>query len=399
MEFIFFLKPVVDMLYEYRSLDIILCLFCMFYLTQGKLAQLYDIDFLIIILMLFFTWSFFNNIAGLINYIKIESGFILYFLGRMYYKKWPKYIYQLQKGFFVILLASCFSYITGDGFISWGAISTFVGYYFFKTDLAAALVQCITLCFIMPYLRKIDYGILLLCIYFVIITNARVYYFVAVIILFVVLYYQKYPFKRIKLNLKVLLLMLFAVILLLLLLNYIGKEYTDKLLLFQFDDTSDLLNGKNTQGRNEIWTRIYNYFSKQDFLTRLTGIDLISDSLSGPHNAHSLYLKLLFSIGYIGIIVFFLFLFYSFKYINTVKSNRLLYVTTCLLGIYLFGGISNITIEFTQISWLPMFFVGVCVSESRNSYENQDIKCLKKYSKLTMSNIEWFKLFFKRNLL
>lgn len=396
MEIVFFFKPIVDLLYQYKALDIILCILCFCYLfINVKPFRLCNIDCVVFALVLLFTISYFNNLNGLIIYIKIISAFLLYFLGRLHYIKWPKLVYQLQKGFLIVWLITLYSFITKEGFISWGNFTTFTGYYFFKTDLAAAIAQSIVIVFAMHSLRKIDYAIMFLCIFFILLSNARMYYFITFIILGIIFIYNRKPHIRVKFNPKLFLGITLSITILLILMNSLNHILGDKLLLFDFKDTSDLMSGANTQGRNIIWERVYRYFNQQDFITRLFGVDLVSDTRGGDHNAHSLYLKILFSIGYVGSILYIFFFILAIKHINSVKSNRLYYITACFTIIYLLSGISNAALEYSQLTWLPMFFIGTCVSESQCNFNRSYIRLLKKYSMLHISQVNWFKSLFK----
>lgn len=395
MDFIFFLKPIVDMLYAYQILDIALLLVAIFCFSKGKIIRLHVMDFIVFFLFVIFTFSLLRNIEGFSVYVKISSGFFLYYLGRMYYKYWPKYLFQLQRGFLIILVITMMSYFTGTGFTQWGSVNTFTGYYFFKTDLATAMAQCTVVFCLLPGLKKIDYLILAICSYFIIISNTRMYYFIIFILLFLIFYYQKYPNKRIRINGKFYILIVASIIGLLIILNIIG-QYVEGFLLFKFDNASDLMDGGNTQGRNQIWEGIYSYFAKQDFLTRLIGIDLISESLHGGNESHNVYLKILYSTGYLGIGLYLLFIITVFYFINKVKSSRLFYVTSSLFGIFLLGGISYSTILSTQVSWLPMFFIGVSISEYSHNYTSKEVALLRIYSSLTFFNPLWRKAFYKR---
>lgn len=382
MEIIFFLKPIVDLLYQYKVLDIILCGLCICFLfINGKPFRFCNIDYIVLALILMFTISCFNDPNGLIIYIKITSAFLLYFLGRLHYIKWPQLVYQLQKGFFIVWLITLYSFISKEGFIAWGNTQTFTSYYFFKTDLAAAMVQFIIVTFTMNSLHKIDYIIILTCIFFILLSNARMYYFIIFIISSLIFIHKWKPYIRIKFNLKLYFGIALSIILLLILMNNLSYILGDNFLLFNFKDISDLMSGANTQGRDVIWERVYRYFNQQNFITRLFGVDLVSDMRGGEHNAHSLYLKVLFSIGYIGFILYTLFFILAMKYINSVKNNRLYYITACFTITYLLSGISNAALEFSQLTWLPMFFIGACVSESQCNLNQLYAQQLKIYSK------------------
>ena len=352
------------MLYMYPFLDIVLGGICLVMVTKGSNFTFEKIDFIIFILMILFLFAFLRNTNGLSQFIKIESGFLLYILGRMYYLKANRYIKFMQIGFAFVLMVCIITYITGTGFVYWGAYRTFRGLHYFKTDLAAAMAQCLSL-FVLQYpLKKRDIAVCLLCVFFIIISNARMYYFISVIIVVMGLcYYLENKNRKIiiKINTGLLISLIAIIVTLMLLMNYLDRLYGEQFLLLDISSADDLFNGANTQGRNTIWEDVYGKFTRQDFLTRLYGIDLCSD-ISMNHDSHNTFIKVLYSIGYIGSIVFLYFLYQIITAIKVLQNRKLFCLTLAFVSIYLLGGLSATTIQSTLISWLPMFFLGTIVS-------------------------------------
>lgn len=363
MNIIFFLKPIVDMLYQLSFLDVVLTLFVVIHLMSRKMESIAGIDIVVVAIVACFTFSLLRDTSGIIAYIKVLSCFMLYFLGRIYYSDWEDLIPLLRKGFLIVLAVSLVTYLTGTGFKQWGAHNTFTGLYFFKTDLAAAMAQCAIIVCLQPKLNKQEWGVLALCTFFIIISNARMYYFVIFILAYIIYRHQKDNEYRMKISWRIFIYVAIVIVALLLALNYIGQQLGGEYLLFEFNSMDELYSGANTQGRNEIWENIYHHFSTRDFYTRFTGIDLVSDGKYGGHNCHNVYLWILYTTGYSGSFLFLLFLFLSFRYINRVESNILYYTALGFLTIFLLGGISFVTLLSTQLTWYPMFFLGVCVSE------------------------------------
>ena len=138
MNLILLLKPIADMLFEYQVLDIILVLGVIIVtLSRIKSTKMRWalLDTIIVILGFLFFLSYLRDTNGVNTFVKIESGFLLYFTGRMTYSKAIKNQKYLMWGFLIILLITAFSFINKSGFIVWGRVNTFRGYYFFKTDV------------------------------------------------------------------------------------------------------------------------------------------------------------------------------------------------------------------------------------------------------------------------
>lgn len=375
MKMLFFFKPIVDMLYQYQFLDILLMLICIccFFSPNYKINYK-KIDYVVLILSFLFFLSFIRNINGWSQFLKIESSFLLFFLGRFYRMGTHKLIRCLQKGFIPVIIVSVIAYITGLGFEYWGNYNTFRGFYFFKTDLALAMTQCFIVFSFIQSKSIILKLIPLICLFFVVISNARIYYLILLIVLLLsILYYYEIKTNRIivKLNTKFFLFVFVLVIFIILLMIHLNGILDNSFLLLDMSD--GLYSDANTQGRTVVWAEILKIFSDSDFINKLFGIDLCSDiSPSLGHNSHNCYLKVLFSIGYIGSILFLLYLTFVFKEIAKIRNRFYFYVTLSFYITYLFGGLSYISIESTQGTWITMFMIGNVIT--RNEKEHLSYK-------------------------
>jgi len=381
MDFLFFFKPIADLLYKYTYLDVLLTLIVIYYLLKRQIKSFCSADFPIIILAILFVFSYMRNPSeeALKSMIKIESSFLLYFLGRAYFLKWRHNMNCLQIGFVVILLISLYSYVSGDGFKMWGRIKTFSSYYFFKTDAAAAFAQFIILFVFIRYKkfskRIFQYAVIFVAFYLIVIANARAYYFVVAIVLglWYLAHRERRSGKRIKINFKYVFGGVLLIIATLMVMNYFRVlGFGSDFLLISYGNGEELLSESNTQGRRVIWENILTYFFQQGTIDRLFGIDLITDAKLGViAESHNNYIKILFTTGYVGICAFLFFLFETIRHINEVRIPLLFYVTTGLLVIYLVSGLSYSTILSTQLTWLPMYYIGVCVSYSEYIYKKR----------------------------
>lgn len=359
------------MLFEYPILDIILVLgVIIVVLSRIKNTKIRWtlLDTIIVILGFFFFLSYLRDTNGLNPLVKIESGFLIYFAGRMTYSKAIKNQKYLMWGFLVIFLITAFSFINKSGFVIWGQVNTFRGYYFFKTDLAAAMAQLFAIFSISKKRTYINYVILGTSSYFIFISNARIYYFIIVIlILLFFLYIREEIYQvRSKVNPKLILLGFTVLIGMLYGLNYLNQILGEEYLLIEFQSSSDLVGNANTQGRSVAWENILNHFFNQPFWNQFWGLDLISDEKIGIIcNSHNLYIKVLYSTGYIGCSIFILYIIQTIRTINNTQSTEVYYLALSFFTIYILSGISYITIESTQLSWLFMYYIGICQSESQ----------------------------------
>ena len=92
------------MLYQLQILDILLTFLCIIYFFKKPISHLYDIDICVIVLGILFFFAFLRNITfgSFSVLLKIESGFLLYFLGRKYYSSQDTILNALKKSFFLI---------------------------------------------------------------------------------------------------------------------------------------------------------------------------------------------------------------------------------------------------------------------------------------------------------
>lgn len=369
MELVFLFKPIVDMLYQLQFLDYLLVFIIIVGLVYNfKLESFSGIDICIIVLAVFFLFSFLRNPQGYAQFLKIESSFLLYFLGRCMFREGNTYIRMIRWGFLPVLFLTAVSFFTGLGFKMWGNYNTFTGFYFFKTDLALAMTQCLIVFIFNHRLTMAERIVILLCIFFVFISNARAYYFINIFVLyFYYLFKKENPgnlfFKRTRLGLKTAFVIFSSLVLLLIVLNAIEPFLGGKLLLFHLDSVADIYSGSNMQGRNIVWADIWKIFISSSPISQFYGIDLCSDVSSLGFNSHNLYLKILFSTGYLGLFVFSLFLYYIIVCLNQLRDRKLYFISTSLMLTCLLGGFSYISIESTQSTWLPMFFLGVSCSK------------------------------------
>lgn len=372
MEIVFALKPLVDMLYQLQILDVLLLVVCVFCYFSPRCRLSLDgicfIDIIVLVLISLFFFSFIRNINGWAQFLKIESSFLLYFIGRAYNIKNSKVINYVQIGFLPVMALTIIALVTGLGFVYWGSIYTFRGFYYFKTDLALAMTQCfVAFSFYNSNHKSLNYFILIFCALFILLSNARIYYLILVFVVSLVIcnYYERKTGRiMLRLNVRFMFFAVSLVFITIMAMVLINKEINGKFLLL--DLSGGLFSDANTQGRTIVWAEIYNIFANKDLFTRFIGIDLCSDiSPSLGFNSHNSYLKILFSTGYVGLLFFSLFLIYTVRAINRIDNRSFFYLAVCLFLIYLVGGLSYITIESTQGTWLAMYVIGAAVKYDR----------------------------------
>lgn len=380
--FFWILKIIFDMFYQIKLFSIfttLISILLLFHAMVKKNLKINKIDIPVIILMLLFTISFCKSPAYYIDYFKIISSFILYFLGRYYYDEFEITNEALKKALFVALIVNLVACMIGKGTIVWGNALTYRGVYYFKTDFAMTLLFFLV---IWLYNSKIDLKSLIFCLIaliLIVLCNARIVYLCTIIALFILYLYKK-KYKKRLISLKNFTLILCLGIFCIYFLRFLSQTnlfITNKLISLNFNSLSELFNGSNTQGRNEIWTLLLNSFNKQSIVTKIFGTGMNFNYLYGYTglNEHSTYIKILLNTGYFGLTMFLTFVISAILNIRKEKNMKISYMTFTMLVIYLIVGFSIPTILYTNCSWIPMFFLGCCITNVSNREkmeENRD---------------------------
>ena len=130
-----------------------------------------------------------------------------------------------------------------------------MGLYYFKTDAAAALSQCLIF-----YLIRKDFSIkqliiILIGLSLIALANARIYYLISFLIIIVHFLYAREcrTGKRILISFKLITIVVMSIVFIIFALNAVSSDLGEDYLLIQFDDVDELYDNKNTQGRNVIW--------------------------------------------------------------------------------------------------------------------------------------------------
>lgn len=334
-----FIKPLIDMFYQFQLLDIVyfVIVFFVFLINLNK-HKIKGDEVFIILFVLLLSLSFARNINGIKTYIKMMSPFLLF-----YSLKCQNHLYlrPLLYSYLLIVLINFMTLSFNDGYVYWGSIKTFRGLYFYKTDLACAMSQAILVFLI--YLKKNKILLipiilsLIMCYY----SNSRISIVVNLIIILLYFIMKK------NRNLLQIFLILFCCSALFFFV-YSNISSSNMLTI----DFNNFFSEANTQGRSVIWKNIFDIYNNSNLISKLFGVDLVSDQtiLNGDiYGSHSMYLKILFSIGIVGIVTLAMFVI-----CNLIKFNHYsrLYKFIALSNfmILFVNGITISVIEYTQFT-------------------------------------------------
>lgn len=396
MPIFLFLKQLVDMFYQYKILDYGMVIFAVFLfgkkVWQDKIYLhlkefLCPADFMALVLMCIYAASFLRYPSAYGTFFKIESCFLLYFLGRVYGREIMRHGRVLAgAGYLIVYSNFCYRfYQFGCKFIVTGPEETLLGlggFYFYKTDLAVGVVIAVLFIYMFSEKKWLKwFTIIPICGYMVFYSGARMIKLVMAAEYFLILMRELEIRRHFEIKLKekyVLWIMgagTFFVLLFFVVLQFFPFEYVENTWHVETGLGSFLENLMHS--RQIVWWELFQYFSDQSLFTRLFGIDLETVYL---HNslrisAHSMYLKQMYAVGYTGCFLFLGFLAYIFKGLCKETDRNLQYIVLILWIMLLGAGLTVESLESTQMSWFPMLFSGMILSAGSN--KDQSGECEK----------------------
>lgn len=378
-----FLKQIVDMLYQFRFLDYGMVLFAVALLgyqiyTQKIYANyrswLCRTDYIVAALAVVYFLSFIRYTPAYGIFFKIESCFLLYFLGRVYGER------LLDKGKGAALVGYVIIYLNlvyrfyqfGYTFVLKGAAITLInegGLYYYKTDMAIGIIIAVMFIYMFSEKKLLKWiTILPVAGYMVFYSGARMEKLLFAVEYACILLYEleKRGYFRLQIKEKTI---RYIMILL-------GILLTGGFVLLQVFPFEKIMENSNMEIglgsaienfmhlRHIIWWDILRYFSEQPFGTRLSGIDLVTEALhnSAGQRAHSTYIKLIYSTGYLGCFLWYGLVWSFLKKLTSTDKRKLIYMMLILWVMFLGAGLSIESMESTQMSWFPMLYGGALIS-------------------------------------
>lgn len=387
IDILFIIKPIIDMLWKYQIFDILLLgLLALYLLPRIFHAKLSIASIFLVIFSIVLFKSFLVKVDSLTAsiFLKIISTVLIFFAAQ-FNKNIDKTLNYLSISYVIPVFFYLFFLITGKGYIYWGSVKTFVGPYYYKTDLAIAVILSVI------FLRKVLFFsnnklllfltrlyIFVLAPIFILLANSRamtVIYGIFFIILFIesAQYKPRKQYnKRRKLGYKLKRNILIFTSIIIVAGGYIiyTKEFQSSNSLSISLNKDKIFSLENTQGRSGIWTTITENFYKSDFQNIMFGHYINKEyelNTYSHQDAHNTYLKILVTTGFFGLtfyILFNLFIFRRIRFLYKRSSdsessrfiiNSILMVTT----FFILSGLTQSNIIYTQSSWYAFYFMGL----------------------------------------
>lgn len=430
-------KQIVDVLYQFRILDYGMVLLAMGFIIYGiiknKLYQdffhkLCPCDYFMAALGMLYLFSFLREPSAKSQFLKTESAFLIYFMGRIYAPSFVKVLQpdQNKKQQLAGRILTLVSYlIIYANFvyklyvqITWKMKKIYVGrpefnihsdgaLYYYKTDLAIGMIIAIIFVYVLgknavlKWITIVPVGIFMLFYE----TQAKAGQIILlleyVLIVFAELY-KRGVLRRIagkmqkkssaerkaetncaeKINrgneknkavsrVQVVSIVLIAGLTIFFVLIQLYPPMRMRLEDLGLGKEQMRMLERIFHSRHLIWWDAISYFVQQPLFTRLVGIDLVSETM---HNSlgdrfHNLYFKQIYSIGYLGCYLYTAVLCVLMKTVCNPKNQKhaLRFMTAAFWLMFLIMSISMEGLEYTQMSWYPFAFLGMLVTEENRT--------------------------------
>lgn len=365
MTLFLFLKQLVDVLYQYRTLDYLmvgLVLVMLVYqvaLVRPNIRKRVTVaDVLILTFVVLLTISFVKDVSCYGMYFKILSAFLMYFVGRIYYDRIQECYGALVSAGYIVVYLNFFNRFMKFGVNLVNVTNADGDLYYYDTDMAFAMILALVFILMFGHNTLFKYfTVFIACPYMVFRSDAGIQ-MVLMLIVYVVLciYIMELVLENQKVPNALLALLIIGLlgIVVIIHLPVFGVAQDDTILaLFG----SRFLDNDNMYGRYDVWQQVLTEVQQQDVIGQLFGL-----SLGKNMNVGSLYIKTIYSMGYIGLALMIFFVLNVVYYVVKVHDRKTFYVTTILAIMLLGTGVTVTTMEFTQMSWFPMMFAGMVVS-------------------------------------
>lgn len=376
-----FLKQIVDILYPYKWLDYMMVCLVIFLLVYQILLirpsfkeNVTFSDLLVVILSIMLTVSFGKNVNGYGIYFKVLSAFLMYFVGRIYYDRIQECYGAVTVSSYIIVYLNFLYRLFHTG-LKFGIENAGGDLYYYDTDMAFAMILAMVFIGMLGRNHIFKFvTVLFICPYMILNSDAgiqKALLFVVYVLIMIYLVEKATERKRIaNAMLIVTVVALLGVIGILLTPVFTNWDITG--MLASMD--GGIFDKSNMAGRYQGWKEIWSYIKSSGPIGRVFGADLCSENIHNSvlSNMNSLYIKTLYSLGYMGIALLIAFVFSIVYYVIKVKDRKTFYITVILAVMLLATGVTVSSMEATQMSWFPMMFAGMVVSsvqvENRERY-------------------------------
>ncbi|NBH26610.1 hypothetical protein D3Z60_12500 [Lachnospiraceae bacterium] len=365
MTFFLFAKQLVDMFYQYHTLDymmVILVVLLLIYqvaLVRPDIRKRFMLtDGIVILLGLLLTITFWRSGNGYQIYFKVLSSFLIYFVGRVYYDRIKECYGVLTMAAYLVIYANLLVRIRRFGAAVFQVRDAGGDLYYYDTDMAFAMI--LAMVFITMFGKNTVFKlftVFAVCPYMVFCSDAgiqmvlmiAVYAIMAIYLMELVVNHKK--LSGILLTVIILGLLMIVAVIYMPVLGFENPELIVNLFHGKF------FNNSNMYTRYAGWKMILDSCQKEGVLAHLFGT-----GMGAEIGIQSLYIKIFYSLGYIGLALAFMLIISIMYYVMKVDDRKTFYLAVILAVLLLGSGVTVNSMESTQMSWFPLLFSGMVIS-------------------------------------
>ena len=375
MAFFLFVKQFVDMLYQYQALDYIMVIMVLLMLVYQTALVRPDIrkrfmltDGVILLLGLLLTITFIRSGSGYQTYFKVMSAFLVYFMGRVYYDRVKECYGTLSFAAYLIVYINFLVRIARFGITFTKVADAGGDLYYYDTDMAFAMI--LAMVFVAMFGRNSVFKlftIFIVCPYMVFFSDAGIQMVLMIAVYAIIFIYvmelvlRNRKFTGILLSVMILGLLGIVTVIYMPVLGFDNPEFVINLFRSRF------LNNQSMYSRYAEWKMILDSCKGQGLFAALFGIGMGTEI-----PIRSLYIKIFYSLGYVGLGLALLLVISIMYYVIKVEDRKTFYLAV-IMAVLLFGsGVAVNSMESTQMSWFPLLFSGMVISSVQVEGEKED---------------------------
>lgn len=360
-----FAKQLVDMLYQYQILDyimVVLVFLLLIYqtaLVRPNFRKRFMLtDGIIILLGLLLTVTSIRSGNGYQTYFKVMSAFLLYFVGRVYYDRIKECYGGLTLAAYLVIYINFFTRLYHFGFAFLKVQNAGGDLYYYDTDMAFAMI--LAMVFITMFGRNTVFKLVtvfVICPCMVFSSDAGIQMVLMIAVYAIMaIYFMELISNQQRLA------GIFLVMIISGLLGIIAVIYMPAL---GFDNSEFVIslfqggffNNDNMYSRYVDWKAVLDNCREQGLIPRLFGSGMGADVI-----IQSLYIKIFYSLGYVGLGLSLMLIISIMYYVTRVEDRKTFYLAVIMAVLLLGSGVTVNSIESTQMSWFPLLFSGMVVS-------------------------------------
>lgn len=365
MTFFLFIKQFVDILYQYRTLDYIMVVMVFFMLIYQIALVRPDFrkrfmltDGIVALLGLLLTSTFLRSGNGYQIYFKVMSAFLIYFVGRVYYDRIKECYGTLTFASYLIVYLNFAVRIVHFGSGLLRVTDAGGDLYFYDTDMAFAMI--LSMVFITMFGKNSVFKLItvfMVCPYMVYFSDAGIQVILMIVVYAIIgIYLMELALRNRKLA-DILLSLMIAGLLCTVVVIYLPVLGLDNSKILGGLFNNRFLNENNMYIRYADWKKILDDCRGQGLLTGLFGMDIGAEI-----SIKSLYIKIFYSLGYVGLGLSLLLIISIMYYVTRVEDRKTFYLAVIMAVLLLGSGVTINSMESTQMSWFPLLFAGMVIS-------------------------------------